>query len=138
MIRIIRGVYGYLDKDGIVRPKTEADAPFSLTPEQEERLVHLGVAQYVGNVKSTPAPAEWDEVVRDIELEEDLEEIRPLTEYSVKELRELGKDYGITFKVGISKAEMVKAIKDAEAEMAMEEEEADEPAPTFDASEAVL
>ena len=127
MIRIVRGVYGYLDKDGIVRPKTEADAPFELTPEQEERLVRLGVAQYAGNVNFAQ------------ESEESAEEVptgeRLLTDMSAKELRELGKDYGITFKVGMSKAEMVAAIEEAENELDAVQD--GEPAPVFDASEAV-
>ena len=127
MIRIVKGVYGYLDKDGIVRPKTEADAPFELLPEQEARLVLLGVAQYVGNVNPAPVP---EESVAETPTGE-----RLLTDMSAKELRELGKDYGLTFKVGISKAEMVKAIEDAEN--ALDTVEDDEPAPVFDASEAV-
>lgn len=127
MIRIVRGVYGYLDKDGIVRPKTEADAPFELTPEQEERLVRLGVAQYVGAVKSAQEPEESEAQVPTGE--------RLLTDMSAKELRELGKDYGLTFKVGISKAEMVQAIEEAENELDAVQD--GEPAPVFDASEAV-
>ena len=51
MIKIVRGVYGFVDKNGFVRPKTEDDEPFELLPEQEERLVRLGVAEYVGNVE---------------------------------------------------------------------------------------
>lgn len=138
MIKIVRGVYGYLDKDGIVRPKTEADGPFSLSPEQEARLVRLGVAQYVGNVNQAPEEADWTESVGVIDLDDAAEEVRPLEEYSVKELRELGKDYGLTFKVGISKAEMIKAIKEAEAETEFaDEDEDDESAPVFDAAEAV-
>ena len=136
MIKIVRGVYGHLDKDGIVRPKTEADAPFALSPEQEARLVRLGVAQYVENVKEAPKAVDLAEVVGAIEVDETPVEERPLEEYSVKELRELGKDYGLTFKVGASKADMVKAIKEAEAALAIENED-DEDAPTFDATEAV-
>ena len=120
MIQIIRGVYGYLDKDGIVRPKTEADAPFALTPEQEARLVRLGVAQYVGEVNSAPEVPTGE---------------RLLTDMSAKELRELGKDYGISFKVGVSKAEMVAAIEEAENELDTADDS--EPAPVFDATEAV-
>lgn len=131
MIRIVKGVYGYLDKDGIVRPKTEADAPFSLLPEQEARLVRLGVAQYMGNVN--PAPAE-DALPEETVAEAPTGE-RLLTDMSAKELRELGKDYGLTFKVGISKAEMVQAIEEAENELDTVQD--GEPAPVFDASEAV-
>ena len=128
MIRIIRGVYGYLDKDGIVRPKTEADAPFALLPEQEARLVRLGVAEYVGIAEEEPDSVEFEE--------EPVVEV-PLSEYTVKELRELGKEYGLSFKVGISKAEMVAAIEQAEAELVDAEDEDGELAPVFDASEAV-
>ena len=127
MIKIVRGVYGFLDKDGIVRPKTEADAPFELLPEQEARLVRLGVAEYVGAQPNT----EEEQVVDD----EPVVEV-PLSEYTVKELRELGKEYGLTFKVGASKADMVKAIEQAEADLNISDED-DENAPVFDASEAV-
>lgn len=133
MIQIVRGVYGFLDKDGIVRPKRETDPPFELLPEQEARLVRLGVAKYVGDAKvaqpEEPAPADFEE--------EPADEV-PLSELSVKELREIGKEYGLTFKVGISKADMVKAIEEAEAQLLDDIEiEDDEDAPVFDASEAV-
>ena len=143
MIRVVRGVYGFMDKDGIVRPKTAEDGPFELLPDQEARLVRIGIAQYVGEVKG----AELDEIEQEeIEveldtsgLEEASEEEPALSELSVKELREIGKDYGITFKVGTSKADMVKAIEDAEAELNDYAEDDDsEPAPVFDATEAVL
>ena len=141
MIQIVRGVYGFLDKDGIVRPKTEADAPFELLPDQEARLVRLGVAKYVGVADAQPEPeeAEEEEIEQEpIDFDEMPSEIIPLSEMTVKELRELGKEYGLTFKVGSSKADMVQAIKDAEAALAIDAEgEDDEPAPVFDASEAV-
>ena len=140
MIRIIRGVYGYLDKDGIVRPKTEADAPFALLPEQEARLVRLGVAQYVETVKSTPVldteQVEAGENQASSDLDETPTDNISLADLSAKELREIGKEYGISFKVGMSKVEMVKAIEEAEADLNAEDED-DEPAPVFDASEAV-
>ena len=128
MIQIVRGVYGFLDKDGIVRPKTEADAPFELLPEQEARLVALGVAQYVGAVKSAPVAGE--------SVEEAATDGLSLADLSVKELREIGKEYGLSFKVGISKADMVAAIEEAEAELEADDEDGED-APTFDASEAV-
>lgn len=148
MIKIVRGVYGFLDKNGIVRPKTEADEPFELLPEQEARLVKLGVAQYVENVKDEQeqeesAPDETEEVETEDEqdpigFDETPAEELLLSEMSVPELRKVGKGYGLTFKVGTSKAEMVKAIEAAEAEVHTEAEDDDgEPAPVFDASEAV-
>lgn len=143
MIKIVRGVYGFLDADGIVRPKTEADEPFELAPEQEARLVNLGVAQYVGNVKDEQeqeeiAPEETEGEQDPIGFDEAPADERPLSDYSAKELREIGKDYGLTFKVGTTKADMVKAIEAAEAALNIDaEDEESEPAPVFDASEAV-
>lgn len=149
MIKIVRGVYGYLDKDGIVRPRTEADAPFELQPEQEERLVRLGIAQYAGFVKAAAETAEnvpsqepsvgdaTEQEDQDPELEDTQVVEIPLSEYSVKELRELGKEYGLSFKVGMTKDDMVKAIEAAEAALEADMEEDGESAPVFDASEAV-
>lgn len=47
MIRIIRGTYGFRDARGVLQPKTPADGPFEETPEQEKRLIALGVAEAV-------------------------------------------------------------------------------------------
>lgn len=151
MIKIVQGVYGFLDKDGIVRPKTEADEPFELSAEQEARLVNLGVAQYVGNVKDEQepeetAPEDTEEMETDGEQDpigfdetppEDFgdEEIIDLETLTVKELRELGEEYGLSFKANAKKAEMIEAITAAQTEIALGEES--EPAPVFDASEAV-
>ena len=66
-----------------------------------------------------------------------------IPEYSVDmkadELREIGKLCGLTFKVGMTKAEMVEAL-DAhiEANTVLEDEDEDEDAPDFDAAGAVL
>ena len=63
MIKIVRGVYGYVTESGAVKPKTAADEPFELAPEKEARLVGLGVAEYVGG--ASPAPAESAEGVEE-------------------------------------------------------------------------
>lgn len=55
MIKIIKGTYGYVDKDGIVKPKTAKDEPFSLSAEQEKRLVDQGVAVKVEEKKAAKA-----------------------------------------------------------------------------------
>ena len=142
MIKIVRGVYGFMDENGIVRPKTAADEPFELKPEQEERLVRLGVAAYVGSVEAEQ-PHEDEQQGTEAEEEPIGFDETPgnellLSEMSAKELRALGKEYGLSFKVGMSKADMVKAIEAAEAELDTEAEDDGEPAPVFDASEAVL
>ena len=57
---------------------------------------------------------------------------------TANELREVGAEYGLTFKQGMSKAEMVEKMDALFADLAPAETEQDaEGAPTFDAAEAV-
>lgn len=142
MIRIIKGVYGHVPnpKTGIVVPKTSKDGPFSLSPEQEKRLVSIGVAEYV-DAPATAAIPEPKDVGGAPKAEVEISASKPeddgptLDEMSAKELREYGKELGLTFRVGMTKAEMREAIvaaKDAA------EPEDDEAPPVFDAAEAVM
>lgn len=133
MIRIIKGVYGHVPNPdtGIVVPKTSKDEPFSLSPEQEKRLVSIGVAEYV-DAPTAPAIPEPEDVDGTPEPEDDG---LTLDEMSAKELREYGKELGLTFRVGMTKAEMREAI--VAAEDAAEPED-DEAPPVFDAAEAVM
>ncbi len=49
MIKIIKGTYGYRNPiNGLVEAKNTKSNPFSLSPEREDELVALGVAEYVG------------------------------------------------------------------------------------------
>lgn len=150
MIKMIAGVYGLTVKSAngskIIKGMGPDSGSFSVSPEEEARLVNMGVAQYVQGVDGG----------------------RPFEELTVKELRELGKKHGLTFKIGMTKAEMAAAIRakmeepepdvpdipdappaeddavveDEQPESAEVEEEDAEPAeddaPTFDAAEAVL
>lgn len=131
MIKIIKGVYGYMTEIGRVKPKTADDEPFELTHEQEARLVGLGVAEYV-----TPGPIGFDE--QPPELPDLPEGVVGIPEYSVDmkadELREIAKLMGLTFKVGTTKAEMVEAMDAYLAENMVEDEE---DIPEFDPTEAV-
>lgn len=127
MIKIIKGVYGHM-VNGTVKPKTTEDEPFELTPEQETRLVSRGVAVYVGESEKGGTAEDISQAEVDSYLED----------MSANELRELGKEYDLTFKVGTKKAEMLKAIK-AKWQQPVEEEAEDdgELLPSFDAAEAV-
>lgn len=129
MIKIVKGTYGYLDKNGIVKPKTEKDEPFSLTKEQEKRLVDLGVAVYVDgepvdNVENT---------VDEVETVEYSEKMK------ASELRKIAKEMGLTFPVGTTKAEMIAAMDEHQAEVEADEDDEDDglDLPDFDAAEAV-
>lgn len=145
MIIVKQGTIGYWDGRKVV-PYTEANGAIELDSAAEARFVKLGVAAYVGEPTDTvKAPA-----------------------YSVDmkpaALREIGKTYGLIFKVGMSKADMVAALDEyfnpAESDEGAngEDEETDEgangedgdvldtdedveddgeDAPTFDSTEAV-
>lgn len=108
MIKIVQGTYGYKDKNGIVRPKTSKDEPFSLPAEQEARLVGLGVAEYVHPV-DMETPIGFDETPPELP-----DGVTGIPEYNTgmkaDELRAIAKDMGLTFKVGTTKAEMVEAM----------------------------
>lgn len=142
MIKMIRGVFG-LPVNGIVKAMDKNSGTFEAGAEQEERLVRLGLAVKVEDGEPAPVetvdttdPIGMDETPpEDIDEAEVVEEIVDLTTLSVKELRVIGKQYGLTFKVGMSKDEMVEAIAAAQSETV--EDEDGEPAPVFDASEAV-
>ena len=143
MIRIIKGVYGHVPNPdtGIVVPKTSKDEPFSLSPEQEKRLVSIGVAEYVDApaAPAIPEPEDVDEAL-EAEAEPEAPAAEPetsLDDMSAKELREYGKTFGLTFRVGMTKVEMREAIEAAEAEVETEGED-DEAPPVFDAAEAVM
>ena len=137
-IKIVSGVFGW--KHGAAYDLVRAGDPAIEVEEQlAHRLVEQKVAEYV------EAPAE----------EADLPDgVYPVPEYSVNntvaELREIGKQNGLTFKIGTTKEDMVAAL-DAHIEANMvdgvnldengtdgePEEEPEDDAPTFDAAEAV-
>ena len=132
MIQIICGVYGHYI-NGQVIAKDKNSEPFELSPEREAELVAKGVAVYV-----TPAPIGFDETPPELP-----EDVIPIPEYSIentaKELREIGKICGLTFKVGMSKANMVAALDEFfEEHLEDEDPDDDDIAPVFDAAEAVL
>lgn len=139
MIQIISGVYG--TKTGM---KRASDGSFKLSAKEEARLVNRGVAKYVG--APTVEPPE------DEDAPELPDGVTGIPEYSIetsaKELREIGKLCGLTFKVGMSKAEMVAALDKHIEEHTVEGVEVnedgeisvadDDDAPNFDAADAVV
>lgn len=104
MIKIIQGTYGYIDENGIVKPKTAKDAPFELADKSREvELVALGVAEY----------ADGTDLILDEETGGVV--VDGVPEYSAdlkaQELRDIAKEYmGLTFAVGTTKAEMVEQM----------------------------
>jgi len=141
MIKMIAGKTGVL-VNGIVVPKTKESEPFSSTPEHEARLVDLGLAKYIGEAVGITEDGEITDLPDGVTAIPAYSE-----ETSAKELREIGKLCGLTFKVGMSKADMIAALdahieantvegvevnEDGEITVAKGED-----APTFDPAEAV-
>lgn len=140
MVKMLRGVFG-LPIDGIVKAMDKNSGPFKASAEQEARLVRLGLAVYVDE----PAEEVKGEDMEDTALigfdetpPEDFDEVDDapidLSTLSAKELREIGKEYGLSFKANASKVSMIEAITAAQTELV----EPAEDAPAFDAAEAVL
>lgn len=149
MIKMISGVYG--GKDGLKRP---SDGAFSLPPAEEERLVRRGVAVYTNELEPGPG---WRQVATESEHNDDIpdntgdpigfDETPPedfemdtdgdidLTTLSCKKLRELGAEYGLSFKGNASKVSMIEQIMAVQEEM--DAEEAAE-SPEYDPTEAVV
>lgn len=147
MVKIINGIFGHY-VNGKVVPKDKNSEPLELAPELEEHLVKSGVAVYVN--EDGAAPVGFDETPP--ELPELPEGVTAIPEYSVDmkatELREIGAMCGLTFKVGMTKAEMVAALDKHIEENTVEGVEVnedgeitvaeDEDAPNFDAADAVV
>lgn len=123
MIKMIAGRFG-LPVNGIIKAMDKDSGPFNAGAEQEARLVKLGMAVYVGvaeNATTTDAPIGFDEIPEDEDGEDG--EGASLEDMSANDLRALGKEYGLSFKVGTKKADMIEAIKAAYPDTE------DEPAP---------
>lgn len=143
MIKIVKGVYGYVDKHGFVRPKDCNSEPFNTSPEQEARLVKLGVAEYVDEpAKAEPVnePAQ----VQSPQNDEAVAHLDPdqLKELTNAELKAMAEDMGIDTAKLKTKAQFIEAITTVDVvpgpdEGSEEMEDDGEAPPTFDAAEAV-
>lgn len=116
-IKITGGRYGYISPTGVYSVKTSDDPPFEVEDSEAARLVKRGVAEIDGEGGKCPEtggissgkgsdPAE-DENPTDDENEgfSEYDENTP-----VKELREIGKKCGLSFPVGVTKADMIAAL----------------------------
>lgn len=145
MIEMISGVYG--GKNGMKRP---GDGAFSLSPAEEARLVRRGVARYTNKIVVDAVTTNTDETADD----ELVDAIAPLglddvpvydeapvdlETLTAKELRELGAEYGLTFKGNASRAHMIEAITEAQTALAAEGDTSEcDDTPDFDPAEAVV
>ncbi len=116
-VKITGTTYGY-NNNGRVEPKDRHSDPFYLDDEEAERLVSLGYAEIIGDGVATPqiTEEEANTVENTHNTDHGLKEaetacIDECPDYSVSmkasELREIANRFGIRFKVGTSKEEMV-------------------------------
>lgn len=96
MIRLISGVYGA--GDGLKRPK---DGPFSLTDNEEARLVSRGVAEYVFDRTTLPAAPSRTESVGVMRYDEGM---------TMKQLRGIADYLGLDTSKLRSKRDVVKLL----------------------------
>lgn len=143
MIKIVKGVYGYVDKHGFVRPKDCNSEPFVTSPEQEARLVKLGVAEYVDEPEKVPAvnePAQAQSSKNDEETARlDPDQLKELTN---AELKKMAEEMSIDTAKLKTKAQLIEAITAVDVvtgpdEGSEEMEDDGEAPPAFDAAEAV-
>lgn len=128
MIKIVKGTYGQRIGERII-PKTEADGPFETTPEQERRLVDLGVAVYV-ETKSVANKAPEDLPAAPTGAETGSEDVDQLPEYNadmkLDELKEIAKAYGVDASDARKKADVIAMIEAAKADDQDDEDPDDE------------
>lgn len=143
MIKIVKGVYGYVDKHGFVRPKDCNSKPFETSPEQEARLVKLGVAEYVDEPEKAE-PVNEPTQVQSPEIGEEAAHLDPdqLKELTNAELKAMAEDMDIDTAKLKAKAQLIEAITAVDVvpgpdEGGEEMEDDGEAPPTFDAAEAV-
>jgi len=134
MIKIVKGTYGQRIGERII-PKTEADGPFETTPEQEKRLVDLGVAVYV---ETQPAAVKTpvEPPTAPTGTETGSEDVDQLPEYNadmkLDELKEIAKAYGVDASDARKKADVIAMIEAAKADDDQDDEDPDDETPEGD------
>lgn len=145
MIEMIAGVFGLpiKNKQGKtirIQRMGPNDGPFSATPKREAELVASGIARYV----EQPTIVEGQPPVAGTGTEGAAVIPEYNADMKADQLRAIGQQFGLTFKVGMKKTEMVAALDKYFAENTADAEdedgtdtEGDDDAPTFDPAEAV-
>lgn len=115
MIKIIKGSYGMRCGSSIQAIAAGSD-PIELAKEKEERLVRLGVAEYVNTEDYEDVKSETGAGVI-----QDNEDVAEFPEYNddmkLSELKEIAKAYGIDASAMRTKKEVIEAIDAARDEL---------------------
>ena len=134
LIKIINGTYGYRpEKSKCVEPKQAGDPPFEVSDEEARRLVALKVAAYVAEIEPEEEEVDTNEATPDgvatsqndesggeagndppdgtdgaQEQEGGIPAYGPDMPFA--ELQEIMADCGLTFRVGMSKKDIIAAL----------------------------
>lgn len=112
------GMYGAYNEDiKSVIIKTRESAPFEEDDALSLRMIEKGILVKADTEESAEEPEETKEesAERPEEIEAEDEET-DLESLSMKELKEIASEYGISYKVGMSKADLISAINESEGE----------------------
>ena len=108
MIRIIKGSYG-MRCGASIKAVPAGSAPIELSKEKEERLVRLGVAEYVGTAEEVEQDV--NDALTDEELVDDLPEYNE--NMKLDELKKIAALYGVDASSMRSKKEVIAAIDES-------------------------
>ncbi|RDY28651.1 hypothetical protein [Lachnotalea glycerini] len=137
MIQIIKGTYGYKEANGTVTPKTSKDGPFSLTEEQEARLIKRKVAVAVEQ-KEEKVEANNDDIVDDAAQQNEITttgnlDREQLESMSYNDVKKLASDLGVP--ATGKKDEIIEKLLTIEVEAAVDSEDDQDEAPVLTAAE---
>lgn len=109
------GLYG-LHKEDIksVIIKTRESTPFEEDDALSLRMIEKGILVRADADEAEAEPEEsTEEISEELPAEDEEADLESL---SMKELKEIASEYGISYKVGMSKADLINAINESESE----------------------
>jgi hypothetical protein len=109
------GMYGAYNEDiKYVVIKTRESAPFEEDDALSLRMIEKGILVRADADEAEAEPEEsTEEISEELPAEDEEADLESL---SMKELKEIASEYGISYKVGMSKADLINAINESESE----------------------
>ncbi len=104
LIKIIRGTYGYTNKNGRIEPKNKNDEAFEVTDAEGRRLILLKVAEEVTSLnqkketkesEKAPAESQTKAVEEPEKSSEEETKDKPYEEMAYNDLKHLAKERGL-------------------------------------------
>lgn len=109
-VRIKSGYYGFVDKDGIIRPKSKNDPPFRIPDSEGQRLVASGIAECC---EPGSFGVSVEQFVEEITTDKNESEIPVYNSFmTVSELTAIAKENGVFIPERAKKNDIIKALDD--------------------------